>query len=124
LDEPAGGARAVISRTRIGPGPAARVRRAGSAAGSSDRVRRHLEIAVVAADAIDREFDRRIAGSHHAGTLDPRHTARIGTPGRHLAFEPTDSVADGAGRIGEAPGAAAGLAIAARCANGRVAESH
>src|SRR6266566_109118 len=62
LEKAARGVPAVISRTRIGPGAAARIGLAGSAAGPSDRIGRDLEIAIVAAGTIEADLGARRSG--------------------------------------------------------------
>src|SRR5262245_52208634 len=124
LEEAERGAAAIISRTRIGPGATARIGLAGGAARSSGRIDRNFSVAVIAPDPIDTEFYAEVARAHHAGTLDPRHAARIGSPRRDLALEPADRRGQGAGRIREAPGTAARIAIAARRTNGRISDAH
>ena len=62
LQEAARG-RAFVARPHIGPGAAALLAFAGRLAGGAGRIGRHLEIAQVAADAVDAELDRPSRGS-------------------------------------------------------------
>src|ERR1019366_2539960 len=109
-----------IAGPHIGPGAAFVLGVAGSLARSAGRFGCGLEIAVVAAEAVDGEFRRALARLDHAGPAHPRHAALVLDPRRHLALQPANGERIFRARIGEAPGPAARLALAAPGADGRV----
>src|SRR5882757_9374569 len=110
-----------IARPRVGPGAAFIVGGAGRLAGIVAVVALDVEIPVVAAEAIDRGFDRAIPGLDHAGAAHAGDAATILYARRHAALEPAHRATGRIGRIVEAPGPATLVAFAGQRAIGRVA---
>ena len=79
------------------------------------------KVPVVAAEAVDGKFDRPAARLDDAGAANAGHAARVLDARRHLSFQPADRGRVRRARIGESPGAAARLALAARRAGRRIA---
>src|SRR5262249_12730978 len=115
---------AEIAGPDIGPGPAVLLRLAGLLARRPVGIRGGVEVAVVAAEAVDAELDDALAALARlldARTLDARDAAGVLGALRHLAPEPAYGVLPRRAGIDEAPGAAARLAVAARRARGGIA---
>src|SRR5882757_1405935 len=101
-----------ISRTGIGPGPAFIVGGAGGLAGFVALAAFDVEIAVIAAEPVDRGFDRAVARFHHAGAAYARNAAGILDPRRHAALQPAYRAAADLGRIAKTPGPTAPVVFA------------
>src|SRR5882724_6611459 len=110
-----------IARPGIGPGAAFVVGGAGGGAGFITVAAFKIEILVVAAEAVDRGFDRIVLRFDHAGAADAGDAATILDPRRHAALEPAHRTTGRIGRIVEAPGPATLVAFAGQRAIGRVA---
>src|SRR5215217_4255028 len=67
-----GSGRSAIATSQIGPGPATFLRLAGRLAAFSSWVRLHVEMAIIATNAVDRELDR------PATRLDDARSAHTG----------------------------------------------
>src|SRR3954451_6547210 len=109
-----------IARPHIGPGAAAVLLLAGGFAGRALRIRIDVDIAVVAAGAVDRELDRAGPFLRHTCALHAGDAAGVFMARRDLALEPAGGARRGRARIGEAPGRAAPVALASRRANRRI----
>src|SRR6266436_6437780 len=106
-----------VARPRIGPGPAFVVGGAGGfaevvALAAFDLAALELEILVIAAGTVDRGFDRPVPGFDHAGAPDAGDAAIVLHARGHAALEPAHRAAIGVGRVVEAPGPAAPVALA------------
>src|SRR5450631_436065 len=99
---------ALIARPRIGPGAAFVVVGAGGLAGLLALIFQS-EIAVVAAEAVDRGFDRAVLRLDHAGAAHAGDAAIVLGAGRHGILQPAHRAAGGIGRIGKGPGPAAAV---------------
>src|SRR3954463_955073 len=108
----------------IGPGAALVVRVAGRLARLVALAAFDLEAAVVAPEPVDRGFDRTAALLDHAGAAHAGDAAIVLGARRHVALEPAHRAAGGIGRIIEAPGAAAAVALAYQRAIRRIAGLH
>src|SRR5690349_10143472 len=97
------GVAAGITRSRIGPGPAFVVGGAGGLAGVIAFGALEVEILVVAAETVDRGFDRGILRLDHAGAADAGDAAIILGAGRHVAFEPAHRAIGRVGGITKTP---------------------
>src|SRR5258708_20165140 len=95
--------RAEIAGPDIGPGAALGVGVAGRLAGLARRIGRYLEIAIVAAGAINGELPHPVARLDDAGAMNAGCGGAVLHPRRHLALEPAHRRPIGA-RIVEAPG--------------------
>src|SRR5450631_2755222 len=113
--------RSNVAGPHIGPGAAFVLGLAGRLASGAGRIGRDLEIAIVAADAIDGIFDRTAPRLDRAGAAHARHAAFVLQARRHLVLQPAGGKRIGRARIGEAPGVAVRVALAAGGADGRVA---
>src|SRR5258708_31334435 len=80
--------RAEIAGPYIGPGAALGVGVAGRLAGVARRIGRDLEIAIVAAGAINGELPHPVARLDDAGAMNAGHGGAVLHPRRHLALEP------------------------------------
>src|ERR1700733_8122709 len=96
-----------IPPPRKGPGPAFIVIGAGRLAGFVALTAFEIKTAIVAAEPVDRGFDRPVARLDHAGAAHARHAAGVFNAGRHAVLEPADRAAGSIVRIVEAPGPAA-----------------
>src|SRR5258708_29953753 len=112
--------RAKIAGSDIGPGAALGVGVAGRLAGLARCIGRYFEIAIVAADAINRELPHAVARLDDAGAMNAGCGGAVLHPRRHLALEPAHRRPIGA-RIVEAPGPATSVAVAAGRAYGGTA---
>src|SRR5258708_18213235 len=112
--------RAEIAGQDIGPGAALGFGVAGRLAGLARCTGRDLEIAIVAAGAINGELPHPVARLDDAGAMDAGCGGAVLQPRRHLALEPAHRRTIG-GRIVEAPGPATGVAVAAGRAYGGIA---
>src|SRR6266481_3643663 len=101
-----------ISRPRIGPGTAFVVVDTGRLAGIVAVAAFQTEIAVVAAQPVDRNFLGAVARLDHAGAAHARDAAIVLGAHRHVALEPTHRAAGDVGRVVEAPRPAAPVALA------------
>src|SRR5882757_443827 len=110
-----------IARPRIGPGPAFVVVGASRLAGLVALIVFESEIPVIAAEAVDRGFDRAVAGFDHAGAPHTRDAAIVLDAGGHSAFEPADRAGTDIGRIIETPRPAALVTFADQRAIGGIA---
>src|SRR5262249_45726902 len=86
--EVAEGDRTEIARPDISPGPAGFLAFAGALAALAGRVRRQLEVPIIAARAIDGELDRSGIHLDDAGTAHTRHAAGRGNAWRDPRLEP------------------------------------
>ena len=109
-----------IARPRIGPGAALAVGLAGGPAAFAAGVGGHLDGPKVAARTVDRVFAVAAARLDDAGAADPGRGVPRLDPGRHLVLEPAHRRPVGGGVV-EAPGPAAGLAVAPPRADGGIA---
>src|SRR5580692_2869361 len=113
--------RDAVAGPAIGPGPAAVFGFARIGAGFALGIHRRFEGAVIAAIAINGKLKLAHFGLDDAGTTYARDAAAR-LLGRHdLALEPAHRRAARGGRIGEAPGPAAALAVATGGADGGIA---
>src|SRR3954453_1511434 len=110
-----------IARPRIGPGAAFVVGGAGRLAGLVALAAVQIEIPVVAAEPVDRGFDRTGALLDHAGAAHAGDAAIILRPRRNIALEPAHRASGSGGRIVETPGPAAPVALTDQCAIRRIA---
>src|SRR5450631_1731144 len=110
-----------VSRPRIGPGPTLVVVDTGGLAGFVALAVVQSEIAVVAAEPVDRGFDRAVARLDHAGAAHARDAAIILGAGRDSALQPAYRATSSIGRVVEAPGPAASVALAHQRTIGRIA---
>src|SRR5438105_765366 len=101
-----------VARSRVGPGAALVVGGAGGLAGLVALIAFELEILVVAAEAVDRGFDRAVPGLDDTGTAHAGDAARVLHAWRHAALEPAHRAGAHVGRIVETPGAAVAVALA------------
>src|SRR6476620_9363291 len=101
-----------ISMARIGPGPAFVVADASGLAGVVAVAAFELEIAIVAAQPVDRNFLGAGTRLHHAGAAYARDATITLDPRRHVVFEPADRTASDIGRVVEAPRPASPVAFA------------
>src|SRR4029450_10405023 len=99
--EVADGSRTEIARPQVGPGAAGFLAFAGSLAALAARVRRQLEMPVVAAAAIDGKLDRAGIELDDAGSPHARHAAGRGEARRDPRLEPADGIWVLGHRIGE-----------------------
>src|SRR6185295_17351383 len=114
-----------IAGPRIGPGAAFVVGGAGGLAGVVAAVAAfEIKALVVAAEAVDRGFDRLVAPLDHAGAAHAGDAAIALHPRRHVALEPAHRAVGEVGRITEGPGAAAAVALAHQRAFRRIARGH
>src|SRR4051812_15685869 len=113
-----------IAGSCIGPGAAFVVGGARRLAGLVAFSAFHVEIAIVAAETVDRGFDRTAVLLDHAGAAHAGDAAIVLGARRHVALEPAHRAAGGIGRIIEAPGAAAAVALAYQRAIRRIAGLH
>src|SRR5216683_7308691 len=79
-----------ISRPRIGPGPAFIVGGAGRLALIVAVAAFQFEIAIIAAETVDRGFCSAVARFDHAGTPHARDAAIVLGARRHVALQPAD----------------------------------
>src|ERR1700739_2918690 len=84
-----------ISAPRIGPGPASIVAGASGLAGFVALAAFELETVVIAAEPVDRGFDRPVARFDHASPAHTRDAATILDARRYAAFQPTECAAGG-----------------------------
>ncbi len=77
-----------VAGPHVGPGTAAVLALAGLLAGFAGRIGRQIEVAVVAAGAVDRHFHRAAFLLHQSRTLDAGHAALVLDRRLHLALEP------------------------------------
>src|SRR5207237_1112837 len=101
-----------IARPRVGPGEAFVVVGAGGLAGFVTLIVLESEIPVVAAETVDRAFDRTVPGFDDAGAAHAGDAASVLHTHRHAALEPAHRIGAHVGRIVEAPGAAVTVALA------------
>ena len=113
-----------IAGSHIGPGATALLRLACLPAALAAGIVGQIKLPIVAAVAIDAEFDCPDTGLDDAGAPHARHAARRCHPWHDPGFEPANGVGAFGGGIGEGPGAAARVALTARGALGRIAGSH
>src|SRR5260370_28954069 len=88
-----------ISRPRIGPGPAFVVAGASRLAGIVAFAALEFEIAVIAAESVDRNFLGRAARFDHAGAAHARDAAIVLSARRHVALQPAQRAAGGVSRV-------------------------
>src|SRR5438093_73032 len=119
--EVADGSRTDIALPRVGPGAAGFLAFTGGLAALAARVRRQLEMPIVAAAAIDGKLDGTGVELDDTGAAHARHTAGCGGTRRDPRLEPADGVGGLGHRIGERPGTAARIALATRRAQRRIA---
>ena len=112
--EVAEGSRTKIAWPEVSPGPAGFLAFAGRLAALAGRVRRQLEMPIVAATAIDGELDRSGIQLDDAGAAHTRHAAGCGHTWRDPRLEPAYGIGVLGRRIGKRPGAAARITLAAR----------
>src|SRR5215470_3706426 len=112
-----------ITGPRVGPGAALGFAIASRLAGFTYWIRRHIEIAIIAASTIDGKFTHTMTRLDHAGAADAGCGAAVFYPGRHLAFEPAYRGMISA-RIIEAPGPAPGFAVTPGSACRRIGGPH
>src|SRR5713101_2612294 len=103
--------RTEIAGSHIGPGAALGFGVAGRLAGFARRIGRYLEIAIIAASAINGKLPHAVARLDEAGAADAGCGGAILHPRRHLALEPARRRPIG-GRVVEAPGPATAVAVA------------
>ena len=113
-----------IAGPGVGPGAALVVSGAGGLAGLVAVAALQFEILVVAAEAVDRGFDGAVARFDHAGAAHPGDAANVLHPRRHAVLQPAHRAVVGIGRIVEAPGATAAVALAGQRAIGGVTRRH
>src|SRR5689334_2857419 len=101
-----------IAGPREGPGAAFVVGGAGRLADFVILAALDVEAFVVAARAIDRGLLGKAARLHHAGAAHARDAAIVLHARRHIALQPAHRAGHGIGRIIEAPGVAAAVALA------------
>src|SRR5665213_2705756 len=109
-----------VSRAGKSPGAAFVVVGAGRLAGLVVFAILQRVIAVVAAGAVDRGFDRTVARLDDAGAAHAGTTAIILDAGRHAILQPAHRAAGDIGRIVEAPRPAAPVALAHQRAIGGI----
>src|SRR4029453_1320882 len=112
--EVADGRRAEIARPQVGPGPAGFLAFAGGLAALAGRVRRQLEVPVVAAAAVDGKLDGAGIDLDDAGAAHARHAAGRDHARHDPRLEPADGVRVLGHRIGERPGATGRTTLTAR----------
>ncbi len=110
-----------VARTDIGPGPAALVAFTGLLTAFAGGIGRHVELLVIAPEAIHPEFERATARLDHAGSAHARRAARRRHPRRDLRLEPADRVRALSHGVGKRPGAATLVLLTARGTLRRVA---
>src|SRR6202040_3066530 len=106
--------RHAVARPAIGKGAAAVLGLAGVGAGRGLGIGLRFERAVIAAEAIDGKFEVAGARLDDAGAAHARHAASRLHAGHDVALEPAHRRAARGRRIGETPGPAASLVLAAR----------
>src|SRR5687768_14706326 len=84
------GRRPDVTLPQVGPGPALAVGFAGAPTAAAGVVRGKLELLVVRARTVDREFDRADVRLDDASAAHARHAAGRGRPRRDPGLEPTD----------------------------------
>src|SRR5205085_3629035 len=97
---------------------------AGGFAGRAGGIGVHVHVAQVSAGAVDRELDRPAFALEHARALHARDATCVLHPRGDLALEPAHGAGRRGARVGEAPGTAAPLALAARRAGRRIGRTH
>src|SRR6185295_6978576 len=113
-----------IAGPGIGPGAAFVVGGARRLAGLVALGAFQIEIAIVAAETVDRGFDRTAALLDHAGAAHAGDAAIILRARRHVALEPAHRASGRVGRITKTPGAATAVALAYQRAIRRIAGWH
>src|SRR5262245_7737318 len=113
-----------IAGSHIGPSATALLCLACRPATLAAGIVGQIKLPIVAAVAIDAEFDCPAAGLDDAGAAHARHAARRCHPWHDPGFEPANGVDAFGGGIGEGPGAAARVPLTACGALGRIAGSH
>src|SRR5215470_4899637 len=106
-----------ITGPHIGPGAAMGFGLAGRLAGFARRTGLNLEIAIIAARAIDGKLPQTVARFDHTGSVDAGCGGAVLHPRRHLVLEPAHGRTIG-GRVVETPGPATAVAVASGGANG------
>src|SRR6266700_2174830 len=101
-----------ISGPRKGPGATLVLGVAGRLADLIAVAGLEFETAEVAAGPVDRGLDRPVSRLDHARAADTGDAAFVLHPSRHRAFEPADRTGGRVGRVVEAPGPAAPVALA------------
>jgi hypothetical protein len=101
-----------IACPRKGPGPTLVFGGAGRLADFVVVAVFQFETAIVAAGPVDRGLDRPVSWLDHAGAADAGDAAIVLDPRGHRALEPADGARGGIGRVVEAPGPAAPVALA------------
>src|ERR1700682_1858809 len=112
-----------IARPRIGPGPALVVGGAGLLALIVAVAAFQFEIAVIAAEPVDRGFRSPVARFDHPGTAHAGDAAIVLGARGHVALQPADRAAGDIGRVVEAPRPAAPVALAHQRTIRRIARS-
>jgi hypothetical protein len=113
-----------IAGSHIGPGATALLRLARLPTALAAGIVGQIKLPIVAAVAIDAEFDRPATGLDDAGSPYARHAARRCHPCHDPGFEPANGVGAFGGGVGEGPGAAARVPLTACGALGRIAGAH
>jgi hypothetical protein len=113
-----------IAGSHVGPGATALLRLARLPAALAASIVGQIKVPIVAAVAIDAEFDRLATGLDDAGAAHARDAACRCHPWHDPGFEPADGVGAFGGGIGEGPGATARVPLTARGALGGIAGSH
>src|SRR5205085_3950248 len=113
-----------VARAGVGPGAAFVVGGAGGLAGLIALMTFDVEIAVVAAEAVDRRLDGPGRLLDHAGAAHAGDAATVLGARRDVTLQPAHRAAGGIGRIVETPGPATPVALAGQCAIRRIAGAH
>jgi hypothetical protein len=118
------GRRTDIAGSHIGPGATALLRLARLPAALAAGIVGQIKLPIVAAVAIDAEFDCPATGLDDASAAHARHAARRCHPWHDPGFEPANGVGAFGSGIGERPGAAARVPFTARGALSGIAGSN
>ena len=103
-----------ISRADIRPRAAFVLCLARRLARRASRIRRNVQISVIAAEAIDRKFDRPLSRLDDASAAHARYTATVLNRRRNAIFQPADGDRIIRARKREAPGVAPSVTLATR----------
>jgi len=120
--EKTAGVRSEVTWSRIGPGATAGIGLTSRLTDLASRVGRHLDIAVIPADAVDREFARTAPRLDDTGAAYTGSAALVLDTGRHLILQPAGGCSL-AGRIAEAPGSASRVTVTPGSTCARIAGS-
>lgn len=106
--------RADISGTDIRPRTAFVLRLARRLAWRAGRIRCNVQISVIAAEAIDRKFNRSLSRLDDSGAADTRHAAIVLNRRRNAIFQPAYGDRIVGARKSETPGVASSVTLTTR----------